>query len=400
VSDNPRIGVFRDALDFHRKRTVLIADDFYARTMDAARPRAMTVTGLQKYQSLLAVTKVIDEGIATNKTRAEIAHEVSGIVRAHGGTILSGERIELIVHNALFTANAAGEWKAAMQYVEDRPYFQYVGPRDGRNSFVCKPLLGVVVHYTDPILKHFWHPNHHRERQRWETRAKDEIDERKVYRSPDGFEYPVIDGRVVRPADGWDFNAADAMAADDSLFTKSVAELHAQPARKTASDYGLKSISDIDLDNLPPLPRLSNAVPSSALERAWQAFQELVGIENGAGTWALDGAGDGVRINRDTFDAALKDSAGNFSGANGRYFPLIRPTISDPMETWFVPHSTPRGTQYIKRYIGAYKSHGGELQTIVLDRSHDGWLWRVIAPNNIEAYRTGLLTRSKVAATH
>ncbi|MGN6187191.1 MAG: PBECR2 nuclease fold domain-containing protein, partial [Thermoanaerobaculia bacterium] len=102
--------------------------------------------------------------------------------------------------------------------------------------------------------------------------------------------------------------------------------------------------------------------------------------------------------NRETFDAALKDSTGSFSGANGKYFPLILPTLTSPLETWFVPHATERGTQYVKRYIGAYKTHGGEVQTIVLDRSHDGWLWRIIAPNNIEAFRSGLLTRSTLRA--
>ncbi|MGN6185072.1 MAG: hypothetical protein ACTHQM_15630, partial [Thermoanaerobaculia bacterium] len=65
--------------------------------MDAARPRAMTVAGLQKYQTLLAVTRAIDNGIASNKTRAEIATEIREIVHAHGGTMLGSEHIELVV---------------------------------------------------------------------------------------------------------------------------------------------------------------------------------------------------------------------------------------------------------------------------------------------------------------
>src|SRR5690349_18708941 len=125
AAESPHIGVYRDALEFQRKRTVLLADDFYRRSMDAARPRAMTVTGLTKYESLLAVNRIIEDGIAQNKTTAQIANEISAVVDAHGGTILSGERIELIVHNALYTANAGGEWKTAMEFVEDRPYFQY-----------------------------------------------------------------------------------------------------------------------------------------------------------------------------------------------------------------------------------------------------------------------------------
>jgi hypothetical protein len=394
MTEGARIGVYRDALQFHQKRTTLLAEDFYRRSLDAARPRAMTVTGLHKLDSLIAVTRVIDEGIANGKTTSDIADQISAIVDKHGGTILPGSRIELIVHNALFTANAAGEWKAAMEFVEDRPFFQYRGPKDGKNSAICKPILGLIVHYTDPILKHFWHPNHHRERQQWVTLAISEVDEASVYRSPEGYEYPVINGQVVRPADGWDFSAADAMAADDKVFIEAARGLGEQLARKTPADYGLARIDDADTDELPRMPRLGNPVPQGAIEQAWHTFQRTTGIENGSGAWVLDYASDGVRINRDSFELALTDPQGNFSGGNGRYFPLILPTLSDPFEVWFVPLASERGTTLVKRYIGAFREARGGLQTIVLDRTDEGWLWRIVAPRNVESFRVGLLTRS------
>lgn len=394
--DGARIGVYRDAWEFHQKRTTLLAGDYYKRAFDAARPRAMTVTGLHKLDSLIAVTRVIDDGIANSRTTSNIADEISAIVDKHGGTILPGNRIELIVHNALFTANAAGEWKAAMEFVEDRPFFQYRGPKDGKNSAVCRPILGLIVHYTDPILKHFWHPNHHWERQQWVTLAIDEVDEAQVYRSPEGYEYPVINGQVVRPADGWDFSAADAMAADDKVFIEAARGLGDQLARKLPSDYGLVPLDDVDTDDLPSMPRLGNAVPQGAIERAWETFQGMVGIENGSGVTLLDYASDALRVNRDTFELALTDTQGNYNGGNGRYFPLILPTLADPFEVWLVPFATARGTTLIKRYIGAFREPRGGLQTIVLDRSDEGWLWRIVVPRNVEAFRSGLLTRSQL----
>ena len=394
--DAARIGVYRDAWLFHQKRTALLAGDFYSRSFDAARPRAMTVTGLHKLDALIAVTRVIDNGIANSRTTSDIADEISAIVEKHGGTILPGSRIELIVHNALFTANAAGEWKAAMEFVEDRPFFQYRGPKDGKNSAICKPILGLIVHYTDPILKHFWHPNHHWERQQWVTLAISEVDETEVYRSPEGYEYPVVNGQVVRPADGWDFNAADAMAADDKVFIEAARGLGEQLARKTPSAYSLARIDEVDTDELPRMPRLGNAVPQGAIEQAWKAFQTTTGIENGSGAWVLDYANDGLRINRDTFELALTDVEGNYSGVNGRYFPLIMPTLRDPFEVWLVPFANERGTTLIKRYVGAFQEPRGGLQTIILDRTAEGWLWRIVAPRNVETYRQGLLTRSKV----
>ena len=395
MTEGVTIRAYREAAEFHRKRTTLLAGDFYKRELDAVRPRAMTVTGLAKFDALIAVTREIDRGIANSRSTSDIADEISEIVKKHGGTILPGSRIELIVHNALYTANAGGEWKAAMEFVEDRPYFQYVGPRDGRNSAVCKPILGLIVHYTDPILKHFWHPNHHWERQQWVTLAIVEVDESKVYRSPDGFEYPVINGQVVRPADGWDFNAADAMGADDKVFIESARTLGEQIARKAPRDYALGAISEVDPDRFSPMPRLTNPVPQGALERAWQTFQRMVGIENGSGAWVLDYASDAVRINRDSFELALTDAQGDFAGGNGRYFPLIVPTLRDPFETWFVPVASKQGTTFVKRYIGVFTTQRGETQTIVLDRSDDGWLWRTIAPRNVESYRNGILIRSK-----
>jgi hypothetical protein len=397
VTEGARIGVYRDALDFHRKRTTLLAADFYDRALDAARPRAMTVTGLHKLHSLLAVTRVIDDGIANNRTTSDIADEISAIVDKHGGTILPGSRIELIVYNALYTANAAGEWKAAMEFVEDRPYFKYVGPRDERNSEVCRRVLGIIVHYTDPILKHFWPPNHHWERQQWVTLGAWEVDASQVYRSPEGYEYPVIDGQVVRPADGWDFSAADAMGADDKVFIESARSLGAPLARKTPRDYGLAPIFDADPDALMPMPQLGNAVPTAAIERGWDTFQRTIGIENGSGTWVLDYAGDGVRINRDSFEIALTDADGNYAGQSGRYLPLILPTLRDPFEVWFVPFETEHGATLVKRYIGAFATPRGGVQTIALDRTDNGWLWRTIAPRDVEPLREGVLIRSRAA---
>ena len=396
MTEGVTIRAYREAAEFHRKRTTLLAGDFYSRELDAVRPRAMTVTGLTKFDALIAVTSVIDRGIASNRTTSDIADEIGEIVKKHGGTILPGSRIELIVHNALYTANAGGEWKAAMEFVEDRPNFRYIGPDDDRNSAICDALRGLIVHYTDPVLKHLWHPNHHWERHRWETLGRHEVNERNVYRSPEGFEYPVINGQIVRPADGWDFNAADAMGADDKVFIESARKLGEQIARKTPRDYGLGPIVEVDPDEFSPMPRLANPVPQAALERAWQAFQRTIGIENGSGVFVLDYASDGVRINRDSFDLALTDAQGNFAGGNGRYFPLILPTLRDPFETWLVPFATGRGTTFIKRYIGVFTTERGMAQTIVLDRTDDGWLWQMIAPRDVEAYRKGLLIRSRV----
>ena len=393
MADAPRIGVFRESLAFHEQRTTLLPAQFYTAAMDRTRPRAMTMTGLVKYDSLIAVTRVIDRGIAESKTTAAIADDISLIVRDHGGTILPTSRFELVAYNALVTSNAAGEWAAAMEFVEDRPYFQYRGPDDGRTSAMCRRMRNLIVHYTDPILKHFWHPNHHHCRYEWVTLRASEVDLKQVYRSPDGYEYPVINGQMIRPAQGWDFNAADAMAADDSVFIEAARALGTDLPSKSARAYGLAPLKDVDTAELPPMPQLGNSVPQAALGRAWSAFQKMIGIENDSGAWVLDYKSDGVRINRDTFHLALTDADGNFAGGNGRYFPLVLPTLNDPYEVWLVPVSSEKGTTLIKRYVGAFASPRGGVEAIVLDRSEDGWLWRMTT-RDVEPYREGLLVRN------
>lgn len=40
------------------------------------------------------------------------------------------------------------------------PYIQFEVINDGKTSDVCKPLHGVIVHHTDPMLQYFFPPNH------------------------------------------------------------------------------------------------------------------------------------------------------------------------------------------------------------------------------------------------
>ena len=167
---------------------------------------------------------------------------------------------------------------------------------------------------------------------------------------------------AVNPAEHSILAGDDGSNPDSGVTGRGRGYLMKGNAPRLAARHDGSGFADVDTDLLSLMPRLSNAAPAGAIERAWETFQRLVGIENESGVTVLDYAADTVRINRDTFEMALTDAAGEFAGGNGRYFPLILPTLADPFEVWLVPFASERGR--------------GGLQTVVLDRSDEGWLWR------------------------
>jgi hypothetical protein len=357
----PIIKPYREALEFQQKRTALHAREFYSRALDAARPRAFTVTGLQRMDLLLAANRLVEEGIATNMTMSDFADRLGEIADEQAGLLLSPSRLELIHHNAIVTTTANGQWQQAMEFVEDRPYFKYFGPRDGRNSKICKPISGIIVHHTDPILKHMWHPNHHRERHEWISLSADEVDAKDVYKGPDGFEYPVVNGRLVRPADGWDFNPAENFGADDTAFIRAVEGLtDALPGKKPA-DYGLGELAEIALKDLPVAPKLPRSVRAT-LEDQWKSFREVFSIAAGEErTIVLDYAKDGVWLNRATFEhlvAVGEEVRGDKKIDRARHFVFLRETLQSPAEVWLVKRQTATGDGDVLRAEPGGLAHG------------------------------------------
>ncbi len=404
MSPVPLIQPYQEALDFQRKRTAVLSRTFYSRAFDAARPRAFTISGFQRMDLLLAANRVIEEGRANNTTMSDIADQLGELADEQDGLLLPPSRFELIHHNAMVTANAAGAWEQAMEFVEDRPFFQYIGPDDDRISKICLPIHMMIVRYDDPILKHMWGPNHHWERHEWVSLAPEDVNEKDVYESPDGFDYPVVNGQVVRPADGWDFNPADVFAADDKAFVDAANALSdALPAR-TAADYGLESLAEISVDELPVAPALEQ-IRITSIEKQWDLFRDVFDIPDGEErTIVLDHADDGVWVNRATFEhlVGVDDPARPEKQIDrARHFTILRATLESPAEVWFVPRQNPAGdVVFTKRYIGMFREDDEATRATVMffERSPEGWLMssgRINRLSQIEKFRSGLLTYTK-----
>ena len=395
----PPIKPYQEALDFQKTRTPLLSGDYYSRAMDAARPRAFTITGIEKFDSLLEMHRLGEKAIAASQTMSDYADELGALVDAHGGTVLSPERLELIHHNTMVNNNAAGAWRQMTdpELVADRPFFQYQGPSDGKISRICKPIHMLIVRHTDPILKHMWHPNHHWERHEWLSLAASDVDEKDVYASPEGHEYPVVNGQVVRPADGWDYHAGEVFAADDGGFVRAAQELQltAAPA-KTPGHYNLGALLETT-EGLPAAPAIPKAIRELGDEAA--QFEAIFGFTADAKrTIVLDYAKDGVWVTGDT-RVALAAAAGKASLADAAA--QAAATVQEPAEVWFVPATTASGeTTFIKRYLGVFASGKKTKKAVAfyLDRSPDGWAMgggRLGKEEELDRLRRGLLTYSR-----
>jgi hypothetical protein len=393
----PLIQPYSEALDYQMKRTAMHRDEYYSRAMDGARPLAFTITGLEKDASLIEANRLAEEAIRTGMTMSDYCDRLGEIIDAHGGTMLSPSRLELIYHNTMANNNAAGAWRQIMdpESLLDRPYLRYRGDADA--CPICGPLRGLIVHHSDPILKHIWPPNHHWCGCEWESLAADDVDDGDVYKSPEGYEYPVINGRTIRPADGWDFNPAEAFAADDTAFTRAAAELSAgaDKFKKVPSDYGLTELLEPSAAALPSLPTLPNAI--TRLEDPAQQFAAIFGIAAGATrTIVPDFSQAGVWVTGDSY-TAIAAAADAASDDLVETMALTAATLQEPAEVWFVPMETPSGeTTYVKRYFGVF-ARGNEKLAAFADRSPQGWLMRAARINEMSAMplRTGLLSYAR-----
>jgi hypothetical protein len=386
----PLFRPFADALEYQKGRSAMTAENAWSLPAEQ-RPRAFWIAGLEHYSAVAEAKHFADEAVANNWTKERLADEIGKVVAANGGTILSADRLELIAHNAVAIPRMAGKWRQMTdaEFVQDRPILRYsLGPDDGHTSPICRKLQGFTARYDDPAWKGVAPPNHHKERHDVDSLTEEEAGG-DVYVSPNGSEFPQIDGQTILPDPGWNFSPAEAYGADDGAFADAAAKLGAEVPAKTARDYGLPRLADLPDEAVPALPPAVEAADRAA---AQAAFRETFGIQEGEKrTIVLDFSKEGVWVNDATFEDAMSESG----AAN---FEAMLATVRDPAEVWFVPREN---GHHVKRYLGVFRGPAeDETRTVlvVVERSPDGWLMksgREKRASAIETYRRGLLTFTK-----
>jgi len=407
----PMLKPFRYAVDAQLARIPGTQPDLSA-IEDAAERRGFWIAGLTR-QSLVdeaysAATAAIAEGL----THQEFLDRVGKTLDQQGGLFFSPQRLELIARNNTAAAYAAGRWEQINDpdILAERPYRQYpIDPLDARTSAICRKLGGLVWRAGDPIEKHVMPENHHAERHlQVATLTEEEARAIGIYESAGDMEYPVIEGQTILPDPGWD-RQPGLLSVDEKWLADRAEALGIELPGKSAADYSLEALADVDTSTLPEVAAdataaIADVTDLAQYDEAWTSFQEAAGIAEGATqTVLVDGFGDGVVITRSSFEQMVGLDAGDLAREAKKdvpqWFGAIRPTLEDPLETWMVTRRDASGAVSLsKRFIALY-GDGGKALLMVADVSPDGLLMDAAFSDDaaaIEGLRRGRLVQTKV----
>lgn len=408
----PMMRPFAEAVAYQRERVPMTRETFDALSSEA-KLRAFTIAGLTRRGLVAEAYQLAHESLAKNQTKSEFMAQLGELLDKQEGLILDARRIDLIAQNNTAISYASGRHAQLRdpKLLAIRPYWQYpTGPDDARTSAICRSLQGLVARHDDPIWKHIFPPNHHGERH-YNVRSltPEQAAAAGTYESAGEKEYPFVDGREILPDPGFDYSP-ELLAADDRALVEAARAVGDALPAKRPEDYGLLPFADIVATQpLPDAPALGERINPARLgdadqyEAAWERFRAAVGFAVGAETAAVvDYAADTVLFTRATFDHMVGLDAGTPEARLKKhdrpaFFPLIRPTLEDPMEVWMVPHLDAQGrVSWTRRYFGAFRKADGEPRSyqVFVEQSPQGWAMESgfsVKASRLEANRRGLL---------
>jgi hypothetical protein len=407
----PMLKPFRQAVDAQLARIPGTGPDMAA-IGTAAERRGFWIAGLTRQALVDEAYGFATTAIADGLTHQEFLDRLAETLDKQGGVLLSPQRLELIARNNTAVTYAAGRWEQINDpdILAERPYRQYpLGPHDARTSTICLKLEGLVWRAGDAIEKHVIPPNHHDERHlQVGTLTEEQAQELGIYASAGDMEYPVIEGQAILPDPGWD-NAPGLLSVDEKWLAERAQSLGVALPGKTAEDYALEALADIDVSTLPAVAKdvtaaIDDIHELAQYDEAWTAFQEAAGIAEGdTQTVLVDGLGDGVVITRSSFDAMVGLNADELAREAKKdvpqWFGALKPSLEDPIETWMITRRSAAGEiSLAKRYIAMYQD-GHKTLLMYADVSPDGLLMDASFTDDaatIEALRRGRMIQTKV----
>jgi hypothetical protein len=395
----PTLRPFQNAIAFHRSRVPISDAEFY-RLSNEAKLRAFTVSGLARQASITEAYRLVDEAIKSGSTMAEFRSTFTTYLAQNGEALLDESRLNLIFRQNVALAYTVGRYEQMSDpdVLAMRPYWMYpLGPDDDRTTTICRQLQGFVAPADAEVWKHIYPPNHFNERHTQVVSLTSEQAQStgRIYEGPNSDAYPFVEGQRMLPDSGFDF-APSLVASDDEALLAEIAGIEDLEA-KTAFDYGLGELSSMSIDDLTVAP---DAIEAVSADDAWQHFRDMFQMpEDLDETIAVDRDGDGLFVNRNTFD---RMRSGDAATAVER-MALIPAALENPVEIWWLPTRDASGaTSFKKRYIGLFRDvTGGEL-AVVVDRSPGGWLMSAEFPEagELESFRRGYLAYRSYGRKH
>lgn len=162
------------AIAFFRQKGFVISWSWLDVWQDA-QAQAFTVAGVMKMEVLQDIRYAVDGALAHGKTYADFEQGMISTLQRRGwwgkhaqvdpetgemtGKGLTPWRLKTIYQTNLQTAYMAGRYKAFMENVQSRPYWQYTAIMDRRTRPSHAAMNGLVFRADDPIWNSFYPPN-------------------------------------------------------------------------------------------------------------------------------------------------------------------------------------------------------------------------------------------------
>lgn len=234
---------FTEAINYARKRNVVLPDEYYGKLIGVQRSQAISVAGLASIEQIKFVVDQLDKVLKEGKSFKEFQEAV----RANElGIDLPRHRLDNIFRTNIQASYARGRHEQQTRVKASRPYLMYDAINDGRTRPHHHAMDNTLLHRDHPWWKTNYPPNGYRCRCTVISLTEAQAQKRGISDAP-----PDAD-----PDEGWEYHpGADYALPVKRTLDKTVDKVVSRvPAATKAAQKAKKAIEQaakpVTLDNV------------------------------------------------------------------------------------------------------------------------------------------------------
>ena len=168
------VGSFEEAIDWFRARFP-VTEELLAALGEYAGERAWTIAAVTSLEAVREVHQLLAESIELSRPLRETVDLLQERLSAYG---FAGHRLETIALTNTASAYNAGRYRQLSDpiLISARPWRQFDGIEDSRQSDTCQERNEVTLHANDPWWLTNWPPLHHRCRSQVRSLSAREVE--------------------------------------------------------------------------------------------------------------------------------------------------------------------------------------------------------------------------------
>ena len=159
----------KKAIEYLKKKGYKISKNWYD-TWQEEHVQAFTVAKITKLDMLMSVRELVEEALEEGKTYHYFKKKFKELFKSKGWStlqVVDEEEVDLgapwrlknILQTNMKVAYSTGHYKAMIDNVDNRPFWQYWTVGDTRVRDEHRNLHGKVFLFSDPFWKYFFPPN-------------------------------------------------------------------------------------------------------------------------------------------------------------------------------------------------------------------------------------------------